>query len=87
MAFIKQSVQTGKKRKEAMIEIPLSAVRCILRYPKEKRAICEINLSGIKLKDKSETLDEIINEARIDYALGNYTSHASAKSLIAELKG
>lgn len=72
--------------KEAMIEIPLSALRCILKYPKEKKIICEISLSDIKQKDKSETLDEIINEARFDYALGNYTTHASAKSLLNELK-
>lgn len=72
--------------KEAMIEIPLAAMRCILRYPKEKKVVCEINLADIKWKDKSETFDEIVNEARIDYALGDFTTHASAKSLIAELK-
>ena len=75
-----------KYAKEAMVEIPLSALRCILRYPKEKKAICEIDLASIKRKDKGETLDEIINESRLDYALGDYTAHTSAKSLIAELK-
>lgn len=74
------------RTKEAMIEIPLSALRCISRYPKEKKAICEINLSGIKRKDKGSTLDEIINEARLDYAVGNYTTHTSAKALLDELK-
>jgi len=75
-----------KNSKEAVIEIPLSALRCILRYPKEKKIICEINLSSIKQKDKSETLDEIINESRLDYALENHTTHTSAKSLLSELK-
>ena len=75
-----------KYAKEAMVEIPLSALRCILRYPKEKKAICEIDLTSIKRKDNGETLDEIINESRLDYALGDYTAHTSAKSLIAELR-
>ena len=74
------------KNKEAVVEIPLSALRCILRYPKEKKIICEINLASIKRKDKGETIDEIINESRLDYALGNYTTHTSAKSLLSELK-
>ncbi len=81
-----KKIKSKKIYKEVMIEIPLSALRCIMRYPKEKKAICEINLSCIKQKDISETLDEIINEARLDYALGNYTTHACAESLIAELK-
>ena len=83
---IKYKTTNKKNEAEAMIEIPLSALRCISRYPREKKAICEINLSGIKRKDKGVTLDEIINEARLDYALGNYTSHNSAKSLLDELK-
>ncbi len=83
---IKQKAKKRKKYpKEAMLEIPLSAVRCVLRYPKEKKAICEIDLASIKRRDKADTLDEIINEARIDYALGNFTAHSSAKSLIDEL--
>lgn len=69
-----------------MIEIPLSAMRRILRYPKEKKVICEISLAGIERKGKGKTFDEIINDTRLDYALGNYTTHTSAKSLIAELK-
>jgi len=35
--------------------------------------------------NKAGTLDEIINEARLDYALGNYKTFSSAKDLIIEL--
>lgn len=69
-----------------MVKIPLSALRCILRYPKEKKIVCEINIKDIKRLNDAETLDEIINESRLDYALGNYTTHSSTKSLIAELR-
>lgn len=71
---------------EAILKIPLSALRCLLRYPKEKKIICEIDLGGLKRPGRGKTLDEIINEARLDYALGDYSTHRSAKSLIAELR-
>jgi len=77
---------TSKKTKEAMVKIPLSALRCILRYPKENKIVCEISTKDIKRMNNAETLDEIINEARLDYALGNFSSHKSAKSLITELR-
>ncbi len=47
--------------------------------------ICEITTDGIEKLNGAETLDEIINEARLDYALGNYKTFASARDLIAEL--
>ena len=74
-----------KQREQAMIKIPLSALRCILRYPKEKKIICEIEVDSIKKINKANTIDEIINEARLDYAFGKFTTHTSAKSLIREL--
>lgn len=40
----------------------------------------------IKKTLKKMLLDEIINGARLDYALGNYTTHTCAESLIIELK-
>lgn len=72
--------------KEAMIKLPLSDFRCISRYPKEKKMICEINMENIKRLNSPQTLDEIINEARLDYALGDYKTFSDAKDLIADLE-
>ena len=82
---VAKTIETPKKTREAMVSIPLSAMRCILRYPKEGKIICEINTDGIKRANEAETLDEIINEARLDYAMGNYKSFTNPKDLIAEL--
>ncbi|MDA2922552.1 hypothetical protein MYX07_04790 [Patescibacteria group bacterium AH-259-L07] len=79
------STKLGSRDTEAMVKIPLSSLRCILRYPKEKKIICEIATDGIERLNEAETLDEIINEARLDYALGNYKSFTNAKDVIAEL--
>lgn len=83
MAALKTKIQ--KRTCEAIVKIPMSSLRCILRYPKEKKMICEINTDGIKRLNEATTLDEIINEARLDYALGNHKTFTSAKDLIAEL--
>ncbi|MFC1790614.1 hypothetical protein ACFLZP_03995 [Patescibacteria group bacterium] len=79
------STKIQKGTGEAVVRIPLSALRCILRYPKEKKVVCEISTEGIKRLNEAETLDEVINEARLDYALGKFKSFTSAKDLIAEL--
>ncbi len=78
-------MKTKKRPQEAMVNIPLSALRCILSYPKEKKIVCEINTTGIKRLNEAETLDEMINEARLDYALGNSKGFTSVKELMAEL--
>lgn len=72
--------------KEALIELPLSGFRCISRYPKEKKMICEIDMANIKILNSPQTLDEIINEARLDYALGDYKTFSNADELIADLE-
>lgn len=75
-----------KKAKEAMVKIPLSALRYLSRYPREKKIVVEILMKDIVRVNSAETLDEIISEARLDYALGNYSSHKTAKGLIAALR-
>ena len=75
-----------QKTKEAMVKIPLAGLRYLSRYPREKKIIVEINTADIVRINSAETLDEIINEARLDYALGNFSRHKTAKSLIAALR-
>lgn len=70
----------------AMIRIPLASLRCLLSYPKENKIICEIDIKNMKRINDSKSLDEIISESRLDYALGNYKTFSSAKDLIAELR-
>ena len=78
--------KNSKRSKEAMITIPLSSLRYLSRYPSEKKIVVEISTDEIRRVNNARTLDEIINEARLDYARGNYTTHKTAKSLIAALE-
>lgn len=70
----------------AMVQIPLSAFRCISSYPSEKKMICEISVTELTSANDAETLDEIINQARLDYATGDYQTFENPKDLIAELR-
>ena len=78
-------VQTQKRTEEAMVSLPLSALRYLSRYPYEKKIVVEISTDEIRRVNKAETLDEIISEARLDYALGDKKTFATAKDTIAEL--
>ena len=69
-----------------MVQIPLSAFRYLSTYPSEKKIVVEILTKDLKRVNRADTIDELINEARLDYALGNYTTHKTAKSLMAALQ-
>ena len=71
--------------KPTTVNIPLSALRCILHYPKEQKLICEIHIPALKKINAPQTLDEIISTAHLEYALGNYKTFKNAKDLIADL--
>jgi len=67
-----------------MIKFPLSALRN-LSSSKRGTIVVEISMDDVARVNEPETIDEIINEARLDYAAGNYTAHKTAKGLIAAL--
>lgn len=84
--MLKTKQQTTKRTTEAVVTIPLSAFRFISGYPKEKKIICEISTKELKRLNLPQTFDEMINEARLDYALGKYKTASTAKDLIAGLR-
>lgn len=75
----------SRKTGEAIVKFPLSALRYVSVSPKRNKITVEIAIEDIRRINTAKTLDEIINEARLDYATGNFTTHKTAKSLIAEL--
>lgn len=82
---LKIPIKKIKKISEATVNIPLSSLRYLSRYPGEKKILVEIAIKDLKRVNDAKTLDEIINEARLDFVTGNYTSHKTAKNLIAAL--
>lgn len=68
------------------MKIPLSALRYLSKYPREKKIVVEISMDDIVRVNSAETLDEIISVARLDYVLSDYSSYKTAKGLIAALR-
>lgn len=83
---MKIPTQSTWTKQEALVKIPLSAVRYLSRYPREKKMLVEISTEDLRRVNRAETIDEIISEARLDYARGDFTTHASASRLLADLK-
>lgn len=79
-------MKTKDNKKEALISMPLSGMKFLSSYPKEKKIILEIKIQDIKRVNEAGTLDEIINESRFDYIVGNYKTFNNAKDLISELR-
>ena len=75
-----------KTKPEPLVQIPLSALKCLSSDLKGGKIICEINIMEMKRVNKSRTFDEIISEARLDYAKGDYKSFITSKTLLAYLK-
>lgn len=73
-------------RKERTITIPLSALKCLSHYPKEKKMICEINFSNLQKHNTQETLEEMLEKASLDYILGDFESFEQAEEAIKYLK-
>lgn len=80
------NIFVSEKNTEAMVKIPLSALRYLSGYPREKKIVVEIATDDIVRINGAKTLDEIINEARFDYAIGNFSSRKTVKGLIAALR-
>lgn len=74
-----------KIKQQAKVTIPLGAMRCISGYKKDRKVICEIDMDELERVNDAETFDEIISQARLDYALGNYEVFNSAEELIKDL--
>lgn len=69
----------------ATINIPLSAVRCVSGKPKEKRVVCEIDVAQLRMVNEPRTIDELLAEADLDIASGNYKQYGSMEDFLADL--
>lgn len=70
----------------ATINIPLSAVRCVSGKPNEKRVVCEIDVSQLKMINEPETVDELLAQTDFDIAAGNYKEFSSVDAMVDDLR-
>lgn len=74
-----------RTRREAMIRIPLSSMRHVSSDLKKKKMTFEISTKDLTRVNKSSTLDEMIAEAKLEYAIGRTKGFTDSKKLVAFL--
>ena len=72
--------------KTATINLPLTSIKPLYRNDEERTLVAELNIDALKSVNELEDLDEIISQARLDYALGDYKSFDHVEDLIADLR-
>lgn len=68
-----------------MIRIPLSAMRFLSRDTKKRKMTFEISTKDLARVNKSSTLDEMIAEGKLEYAMGRTKGFTDSKKLLAFL--
>ena len=53
-----------QKTKEAMVKIPLSALRYLSRYPREKKIVVEIAMNDIVRVKQAAMLTQLVDDQR-----------------------
>jgi hypothetical protein len=70
----------------AAISLPLTGLKPLYRNDEEGTLVVELRTNELKSINQAKTIDEIISQARLDYALGDYETFKTADDLIADLK-
>lgn len=71
--------------KQTLINLPLTDIKPLYRNDKEQTLIVEVKIKALKNNNDPDILDAVINQARLDYALGDYKSFDNADDLIQDL--
>ena len=73
------------KTKPAAVTLPLTAMKYLYRTPRGKKLVVELDIDSLKKVNEPNTIDEMMAEARLEYALGKTKGFTSAEALIKEL--
>lgn len=71
--------------KPAIINLPLTALKCLYKSARGKKIVCEIDLAALKNINESNTLDEMVAEARLEYFAGRTKAFTDTKQLLSHL--
>jgi len=77
-----------KTKKPATISFPLASIKPLYssNHGKNKKIIFEADVHALKKINEPNTIDEMVAEAKLEYALGKSKTFSSAKALIKELR-
>ena len=65
--------------------IPLTAMKYLYRNEPRKKIVCEIDIEALGEVNGPDTIDEMIAEARLEYASGKTRGYTDMHTLVADL--
>lgn len=71
--------------KQTTINLPLTAIKPLYRNDKEQTLTVEVRIGALKNDNCPDVLDAVINQARLDYAVGDYESFNNVDDLVQDL--
>ncbi len=75
----------NKTKKSAVVFFPLTSLRPLYSSNGGKKLVVEVDVKAMKKVNEPNTIDEMMAEARLEYALGKTKTFTSAEALIKEL--
>ena len=69
----------------AIISFPLTSLRPLYSSKRGKKLVVEVDIDSMKKVNKPSTIDEMVAEAKLEYAMGKSKTFTSAEELIKEL--
>ena len=78
-------MNTKQMAKLATVTLPLTSLKCLYESVGGKKIVCEIDVAALKSVNESNTLDEMVAEARLEYFAGKTKSFTDTKRLLSHL--
>jgi len=69
----------------ATVSFPLVSLRPLYSSDRGKKLVVEVDVKSMKKVNEPNTIDEMVAEARLEYAVGKSKTFTSAEDLIKEL--
>lgn len=69
----------------ATISFPLTSVRPLYSSNRGRKLVVEVDVKSMKKINEPNTIDEMVAEAKLEYAMGKSKTFTSAEELIKEL--
>ncbi len=70
----------------AIINFPITSLKPLYRNQQGDKLIIEVDIEAMKTVNEPNNIDEMVAEARLEYALGKTKNFDSAEELIKELR-
>ncbi|NCN58450.1 hypothetical protein COW99_03995 [Candidatus Roizmanbacteria bacterium CG22_combo_CG10-13_8_21_14_all_38_20] len=69
----------------ATVSFPLTSLRPLYSSDRGRKLVVEVDVKSMKKVNDPNTIDEMVAEARLEYAMGKSKTFTSADELIKEL--